>query len=217
MMRGLAVCALGLLAACSSATERSPILGVVGRFVPVVNAIPGVAAEPVAVPGFTPEEIGANPAAYVVLHAPLFGDPVPARLISQSVTGQTFQAQTGFTASYRDGLLVATRGLGEDLLASTAQGTREAIAAGGGTSVHVRDRIGDLDQIISEQFQCVVESAGVEDVPLPTGAVSAQKFTEVCRSNRLQFTNTYWMRGGEMIASAQFVSELATYLRRTSL
>lgn len=209
------VAALAALAACNSRGESSPVLGLATAVLPALAQVPGLAPEvPAPAPGFGTADIAANPGAYRLIHMPLLGGPVLARRIVDNPTSETFLAQNGFSASYRDGILVATRGLGEDLLAAQVNGVRAAVAAGSGATVRTHDMIGDLDQIVPETFNCVVATAGRETVDLGVREVQATKITETCRGTRTGFTNTYWLDGsGEIVTSLQFVSVVANYVR----
>ncbi len=206
-----------LLAGCSSNVERNPVFDLAAQFIPAIGAVTGAENRPAA-PGFDPADISANPSNFSLVQVPMLGDPVAARLISVSGRTQTWLAQNGFSATYRDEILVATRGLGEDLIAATAQGTRAAIRAGGGSAVRVHDRIGNQNEILQERFTCQIVSAGVEDINLGIRTVSATKYAETCRSDRTQFENSYWVDGaGRIMSSLQFITRDAGYLRRSAL
>ncbi len=215
----LAVAALAALGACNSRNESSPVIGLVRAVVPAIGSVPGLAPEPATpAPGFATGDIAANPGAFRLVHMPLLGAPVLARRIADNPGSETFLAQNGFSASYADGILVATRGLGEDLLAADVRGLRAALAAGGGTTRRTHDMIGDLDQIVSETFDCVVATEGAEPVNLGIREVQATRLTETCRGPRTGFTNTYWIDGsGRIVSSLQFVSIVANYLRIAQL
>lgn len=216
--KGLAGLGLALLAACNSSGETNPVIGLAARFIPAVGNIPGVdVAQPEAA-GFTSSDIAANPGGFVLMHVAFLGDPVLARRIADNGGNETWLAQNGFSASYVDGILVATRGLGEDILASNATGIRAAIRAGGGTGQRVRDRIDDLNQIQQDSFECTITAGENESINLGLRQVETQKYAEVCRGTRLQFENSYWVDdSGEIVTSLQFVAQEVGYLRRSSL
>ena len=210
---------VAVLSGCNSRGESSPLIGLARSVVPAIGQVPGLAPEPAApAPGFGTADIAANPGGYRLVHMPLLGAPVLARRIADNGASQTFLAQNGFSASYVNDILVATRGLGEDLLAADVRGLRAAIAAGQGATRRTHDMIGDLDQIVSETFDCIVATEGREMVNLGVREVSATKVTETCLGPRTGFTNTYWLDGsGAVVSSLQFVSVVANYLRIASI
>jgi len=218
-LRGsIAVLALAALGACNSSNETNPVLRLASQFLPVVNNLPGVDTAQPAAPGFGSSDIAANPDGFILVHVAFLGDPVLARRIADNGGNETWLAQNGFSASYADGILVATRGLGEDMLAASVPGIRAAIRAGGGTGQRVRDRIGDLNQIVQESFECTIVAGDSETVNLGLRQVETRKYAEICRGTRLQFENSYWVdAAGEIVTSLQFVTQEAGYLRRSSL
>ena len=209
---------LALLAACSSSGEANPVIGLAARFIPAVTALPGIEAPQPQTAGFSSSDIASNPDGFVLMHVAILGDPVLARRIADNGQSETWLSQSGFSASYADGILVATRGLGEDMLAASVTGIREAIRAGGGTGQRVRDRIDDLNQIQQDSFECTVTAGDTETINLGLRQVDTRKYAEICRGARLQFENAYWVDAdGMIVTSLQFVTQEAGYLRRSSL
>ncbi len=210
--------AIVALAGCNNSGQTNPLLNVAAGFVPALGAIPGVAEAPAASPGFSPDQIAANPDNYILIQGQVLGDPVLARRIAQNGLQETWLAQNGFSAVYRDGIMVATRGLGEDLIAATPSGIRAALRAGGGTGQRVHDYIGDQNEIIQIAFECTITGGEIESVNLGLREESARKYAEICRSQRLQFENAYWIdASGEILTSLQFVSQASVYVRRSEL
>jgi len=216
----LCLAALAALMGCGNGGngEPNPVLQLAGRFLPAVNNIPGVDTTVPPQPGFSSADIAANPDGFILVQVNFLGDPVLARRIADNGVNDTWLAQNGFSASYSDGIMVATRGLGEDLLAASVSGIRTALRNGGGTGTRVHDRIDDLNQIEQDSFQCTVVPEAAEDLNLGLRTVATQKYAETCLSGTLQFTNSYWIDGqGTIVTSLQFVSVEAGYVRRSSL
>ncbi len=206
--------ALVLVAGCSSSGDVSPVVAIARSIVPAIGQVPGLAPPPETVPaGFAATDIAADTSDYRLMFLPIIGEAAPGRLIADNGNAQTFLSQSGYSAAYVDDILVATRGLGEDLLAADVRGLRAAIARGSGTIRRTHDMLGDLDQIVSETFDCEVVTAGREIVDLGTRQVEATKITETCRGSRTGFANTYWLEGGVIVSSLQFISASTNYLR----
>lgn len=88
----------------------------------------------------------------------------------------TFSTLDGITFSFREGVLVATRGLGFDLMSADASGLRPLLATGGTYRREHRYLDGD-ERIASRVFTCEV-------TPGP-------EVREACRGGGIDFENTY--------------------------
>lgn len=210
-----------VLAGCSSGgtSEPNPVARLASQFLPAVGNLPGMGVDDTPPPGFSASDLAANPSGFVLMQVGLFGEEAAlSRLTERNARTETWESQNGFSVSYQDDIMIATRGLGEDILAASVSGIREAIRAGGGEGRRVHDSIGDLNQIIQESFDCTVTAGDPEEINLGLRSVQTRKYAETCRSDRLQFTNNYWIdEAGEMVTSLQFVSEAVGYVRRSSL
>lgn len=210
----IAVAALVGLAGCGEQFKGGLLLPLVGRAIPALQS----ADSTPAAAGFSAAEIAAHLDQYILMAPPTLGPPVPARLIADNGTSRTWLAQVGFSASFNDGLLVATRGLNGDLMAADVSQVRTALNAGGGHAVRVQEDLDDQDQIVSKRFECDILAAGTETIDLGLRQVSARKFEETCRNSSLEFTNLYWLDGtGHIISSRQFISRTVAYLRSNEL
>lgn len=97
----------------------------------------------------------------------------------------TFASLDGITFSFRGGVLVATRGLGFDLMSADASGLRPLLGTGGTYRREHRYLDGE-DRITARAFTCEV-------TPGPEAR-------ETCRGDGLEFENTY----GPASASGMF-------------
>lgn len=182
--------------------------------------VPALAGAPVARSAldFSPQTIAANTSQFQIFTINAIAVQAPARLIQDNGPGQTWASQSGFTASYRDGLLVATRGLGDDLMASDTGQVRAVLAAGGGSAQRAVDVLDDFDHIETIRFACEIIAQGREVVDLGLRQPELAKYEETCSSPKLVFTNIYWLDdAGEILQSRQFVSQTVAYLRSNRL
>lgn len=201
--------ALALLVGCGELGQRP----VAARVVELLRPGSGAAATPIETPGFTGEALARNPQNFMVFSIPTLGRNEPARIIADNGAEQTWAAQSGWTAAFDDGILVATRGLSFDLLATDGSQTRAAIRAGGGTAVRLLETVDSQDRITTITLDCTVTQDGSETVNLGLREVGARKFTETCRSPVVIFENAYWVDGsGAIVSSRQFVSITVAYL-----
>ncbi len=216
-----------ILAGCAAREEgEGPGLG--ERFVAVTqfagritggigsdNAVRGDRTVP---GGFAPEAIAAEPGAYRLIQVNALGLAEPARIIQENGDETTLALQSGPTAAFDGGILVATRGFGEDLLTIDSRGVLDALRAGGGSVARRMEVLDDQDQILTSDFACTVAAAGTETINLGLREATLRRFDENCRSEAIIFDNIYWLdREGRILASRQFVSPAIAYLRSNAL
>lgn len=216
-MRWAILAGAALLAACSSGDNRLRIPGA-----GLISALRGgdMAAEQTAMetPGFTAQAIADNPADFMIADVPNIGLNQPARIVQKNGANETWAAQSGPTFAFHDGVLVATRGLIDDLLTISSAGVPQALAQGGGTVTRTLERLDDLDRISTLALTCTITRDGPESVNLGLREEMLVKFTEHCASQPLVFDNAYWLDpAGQITASRQFVSIAVGYARLNRL
>lgn len=221
MTLGAATVALLLLPGCADQL-RSSLVGQVGaRFVPALageGGSPEEAAAQAAALGFGPDAVAANPESYMLFQVPGLGIAGLGRVLSGHDNLQTWIGDAGYSVSIDNGLVVATRGFGKDLMAADSVSVRDAIDAGGGTSVRLHDYLDSRDRIVQERYDCVVTAVGPQEVDLGLRQVTADAFVESCRGARVQFENMFFVNeSGAIIASRQFVSDVVGYLSNNIL
>lgn len=159
--------ALALLAACSSATPPPA---------------------PIVVDATEPALTVSLPA--LQLQAALF----PAGK-SGPVASLVSTTDLGF--SFRGGMLVATRGLGFDLMAADVTGALAALGRGGDYSRHYR-WLDSANHAVIERFACTMGPP----LPAPVGALQH----EVCQNDAgLTFANSYLIAGGRIVAAQEWI------------
>ncbi len=168
---------------------------------------------------FTPDAVAANPDSYQLVTINALGVAELAYRTTDNENDDTWLSQSGFSVSYRDGVVVATRGLvGEDIMAANAPGLLSALQAGGGTTSRAMEALDSLNQVQTSTFACTVTSAGTENINLGVREVDARRFDENCRGEAVVFDNIYWLDDqGTIIASRQYVSPTVAYLRSNRL
>jgi len=131
----------------------------------------------------------------------------------------TWTTPDEITVSFRDGVLVSTRGLGQDMMTSDMSGTLAAL--NGRASGYYRRFQGTLDGqsgIDYRTFQCRVASRAPETIVIVERAQATTRTEEACASPGLEVTNVYW-RGsdGVMWKSRQWINEDIGYLETERL
>jgi hypothetical protein len=209
----------GSAADASSGAERataivSQVQGLIGG----IGSQSSVSA-PRAVPGgFTSEAIAAEPGAYRLVQINALGLLEPARIIQENGDEVTLALQSGPTAAYDGGVLVATRGFGDDLITMDSGGVLSALRAGGGSIARRMETLDGQDQIRTSNFSCTITPAGSEAVNLGVREVTLRRMDERCQGEAIIFNNIYWLdQAGDIAASRQYVSPTVAYLRSNRL
>jgi len=123
-----------------------------------------------------------------------------------------WQTLDGITLSLREGVLVATRGLGDDLMSADVDGTLAMLRGSNREAQypHIRSYLDGEDRTVFRSFQCRQEAG--------TGAGPARQVVEHCVSTDIEMTNTYWLDGaGKIVRSRQWVSPTVAYMETERL
>jgi hypothetical protein len=133
---------------------------------------------------------------------------------SLSAVGQNGGATTYMTGddvslTFRDGILIASRGLGGDLLSSDVSSLPPALKQQE-TRKHKRvHRYLDAeDHILTMSFDCLVEQSGIAVVQFVERSYHTKAFKERCTGGTITFDNTYWVgvSDNKIVSSRQWVS-----------
>jgi hypothetical protein len=116
---------------------------------------------------------------------------------------QTWASQTYETVSLNNGILVATRGFGPDLMTAVAPDLTQVSRASG--SFHrIYYYLDGADQTVSTNYDCDFAPAGKETITVLGKAYATRKVTESCLGPQTPFENTYWFdASGRLRQSAQ--------------
>lgn len=133
---------------------------------------------------------------------------------SQIGTVATWRTPDNASFSFDRGVLVSTRGLGDDLMGADAS---PSIAAVGGRAADWAPRInGYMNgeyQSYFMTFQCRKTSAQQDQINAGDRLVSATRITETCVNDERRIENQYWRNGnGMVVKSRQWVSPTIGYM-----
>ncbi len=112
----------------------------------------------------------------------------------------TWATPDGLQIMLRDGLLIQTRGLGFDLMSATVPSLGQIAAMTPHTRSHYY--LEGSDTAFRRDYSCTVET-GAADAALP----KARHLVETCNGPAGFITNHYWMQGGKLVKSQQWVSQ----------
>lgn len=203
---------LGLLTACGPMAENTLGANLLrGQIAKAKGA--SAAPQPAAVPAIDPAT--AAPGEVLIVTIMNRAAVAPLTKIAQNDGTVTWVSPGKVSLTLKDGILIATRGLNEDLMGADVAGVRAALAAGGGTATRTHSFLDSEDQIYLSRVNCAITRDGVEEIAAATGIRSAIKYTEQCDSDTFVFTNTYWLDapGGNIVQSRQAVAPTSGFLQ----
>lgn len=106
------------------------------------------------------------------------------------------------TVALRDGLMIATRGFGPDIMQAAAPSVGQ-LAAGHGTVQRSYFYLDGADQTRRFDYTCTLAAAGSETITVFGRQHNTRHVTETCRSAAVEFTNHYWFEGGNFIRKSK--------------
>lgn len=108
---------------------------------------------------------------------------------------QTWASMSYETISMRDGILVATRGFGPDIMTTVTPDIAQVRRASGSfaRSYYYLD---GADQKLLLTYACTFAPSGTETVIVLGKAYGTHRVTESCAGVDSPFVNTYWFDGG---------------------
>lgn len=189
---------------------------------PATNAFRAVLARatgqeaPATTPPVNPAALAAAAPGQTLLVRIVNRDAVAA-LTRVGVNGprETWLSPGEVSMTFENGLLVATRGLQEDLMGADIPGVRAALNAGGGSVQRRHAYLDSEDQIRIATVTCTITREGTEEIASLAGPVTAVKLKEDCAGPRLVFGNSYWFDriGGRLLQTRQLVSASVGYIQ----
>lgn len=209
-IRLTAAALLGLTAACGPMNKGGLGTDALERLGAMTGLRPAAPEAPPAVPT---EALAAGPG-NVLLVTLVARNAVSAMTrVGHNNRVDTWRTAKGVTLSFRDDILVASRGLNEDLMGADVDGLRDAIRAGSGTTQRQHAFLDSEDQIKTRTLNCTITTEGPDTITTAAGAVETTKVVEICNSSALVFRNNYWLDGGDIVQSLQAVAPSVGYIK----
>lgn len=116
----------------------------------------------------------------------------------------TWKTQDGATFSQRGGVLIQTRGLGSDLMSADAPSVGQLRS--GASYQRIYYFLGPDDQGTRRTYDCTASVAGQDSIEIMARSYATTHVTEVCERSPGKVTNEYWIEGGSIRKSRQWVS-----------
>ena len=204
--------ALAVLVGCGPMNEGN----LAGTALTAVRArLDGTPATPApTAPVLTRAQADANPGGFLVMNA--YGGSLVAALAAGGSNGNriTWISAEGLSVTTQNSLMVATRGFPRDLMAADVSGVMRALVASGGAATRRQEVLSDTDQIETVTYACNVTSKGRETIGILGRQIGTERFEEACASDRLAFTNQYWIDDtGTMVRSLQAIAPESGYIQ----
>jgi len=135
-----------------------------------------------------------------------------ARQTTNAKGEETWISPDHLSLGMKDGLIIATRGFGNDIYAADVDDTLNALKAGHESAIteHFIAPLSGANQVEWLAFRCQVTRRSRQPVQLSeTYAADTDLFYETCRNGQMNFRNVYWVERGsrEIVQSRQWISE----------
>lgn len=161
----------------------------------------------------TPEAVALFPGGLMLSELPERDAQGTLAPITRNGPSRTWTTIDGITVTFRNGILEATRGLGNDLMSADLGEVQRGIFGGAGRAVRVHRYLDDESFIELASFVCdYTRQSGVRG-EIATGSFPATHVTEDCAGPDIRIENHYWIDGGGTIRkSVQWVGGEVGYL-----
>ena len=212
-MRGvIAALALGLLTACSN--SDAPQLGLVGE----IGA--GITQTIRTQTGRGPTETISRPAIEasgvetLLVEIQGWGRTTAMPLVAVNGAKKTYESADGIAITLEGDVLVATRGLGADMMGAEVGQIRSLIGQTG-LSERTYEFLDGADRINVFKTPCAVTPVDPEEITFLGRSYQTRKTFELCQAaGGSRITNSYWHdAGGRIIQSEEYVAPGIGYLK----
>lgn len=151
----------------------------------------------------------------IAVAIPKLGTGATLRLSGRNGTVSSWQSPDGAGLSFDEGLLTATRGLGDDLMSAELAGSRAMLAghapARGYPRIH--SHIDGEARSYFVTYLCREADRSADSVTIGEVTRPATRVNEHCTAPDMEFVNSYWVaRDGTVLRSRQWVSDRVGHL-----
>ncbi|MGO4906797.1 YjbF family lipoprotein [Pseudorhodobacter sp. W20_MBD10_FR17] len=125
---------------------------------------------------------------------------------------ETWASQDKKSLSMRNGIIVASRGLGEDLMSAAVPKVAQ-LQHENTTHLRVHTVLDGEDKPVQLQFECRMIGQVAETITVVERNYATHRTTETCSGPSGRFSNTFWIEaGGKIRKSHQFLSNSIGYV-----
>lgn len=203
----LAVLFTGVLVACGSSTEDLEATEAARGLINRGADREAQAAGQAAVLAITRDQVDAAPIPLIRVRIEGTGSLSTMTIVDAKANGSTWAGPDQAAFMFRNGVLIGTRGLGQDLMALATQGLTAERAAGESLRQY---RYLDGDEVlVTLDVTCVTEEQGRRKLTILERSYDVDAVFQWCRGEEgLSFENHYWVLPGTsvVVQSRQFIS-----------
>lgn len=175
------------------------------------------AAAPQPAPAITRAEIAQSPVPLLQVAIPSRGAEAVLYPAGQNAGATTWATADGSTLALRGPVLVASRGLGHDLMSAAAPAGAQIIA-GQGTHRRSYFTLDGADRTLQQDFNCVLSRHEAAPVQIVERSFAVHEVKETCTGAGTAFVNRYWITGGgRIVRSIQWLGTDVGFLQLTDL
>lgn len=208
------LCTLGLLlsslAACGS--QPSQVRQLVSEAYARVTQR-GAPALPPLRERLTPEVLATLDGPILIVELLETASEAGAQLIQRTADTETWSTLNGIQFTFRNGVLISTRGLSGDLMSADVSKVLPGMDQGTRGVVRVHRYLDGERQEVPRALVCDYIRAGPETVTVVTGTFTTMRIDETCVSSSETVKNQYWLdRRGLMRKSRQWVGPINGYV-----
>ncbi|GGH63385.1 hypothetical protein GVY41_19385 [Frigidibacter albus] len=128
-------------------------------------------------------------------------------LVSERGGDRIWRTQDNVTLSTRGGLMTSTRALAGDLMSADIAESQVLVLAGRpGLAVRIHRYLDGQNGIEIDSYVCEISPRGTEDLAFDGVQIRASVIAETCTNPGNDFENFYWVSGGAVVQSLQWVS-----------
>lgn len=195
----LAAAALGL-AGCGSDTDATAGARLVKST--ATQIIQNRKKAGTAAPAITRADLAAFNTPMIQAEVPTLGLTTYLVPFGQNAGVETWSTVEDQTVSFRQGIMVATRGFGPDIMQATAP-TIAQVASGSGNYARAYYYLDGADQIQRFDYHCSLATVGVETIAVVNQQHTTRHVTESCTGKQGDFVNEYWFENGTFLRQSK--------------
>lgn len=222
----IAVAGLVCLEGCGSLASNQTGVGLFRAVVPsgLMSGLSGAETADSAVAGQESTEFGLTRAEIEEENGELLlvgiidrGAAAFVSLTSENAGRTTWFSPDGLSVVFQNGMLIGTRGLGDDLMGLEASRSRNLLRSGG-NSTRTYYWMTGLGQVEPHQFSCEISLGAAERIEIIERFYQTTRVDETCTGEDFSFRNIYWLDAtGTIWQSSQLVSPGVGFLTHQKL
>lgn len=199
-----------MLAGCGNDANRGNMTEMLKSSLPFLGKKTAAAPQPMNIP-----QVLANTTAplTLIVQKDLNNTSVLVLQIEQNGAYRTYSTAGKQTLTFRQGLVTATRGLGNDMMSASVSESLALIRARkSGTAKRVLRYLDGANNVIAFEFNCQMFVTGSGQVRQGVVSANTVELTENCVADSRKFTNTYQVdASGMILSSRQWIAPLQGY------